>query len=95
MARAVRKRNDDEVDAVERRDGALITKARFAQSGFNQPPDATFTLRLSYGAVKGYMENGKKIPYFTTLGGAYQHAAEHGSKPPYNCRRAGSRRSRN
>jgi hypothetical protein len=83
LARAVRKRYDDEVDAVERRDGALIAKARFAQSGFNQPPDATFTLRLSYGAVKGYMENGKKIPYFTTLGGAYEHAAEHGGKTPY------------
>ncbi|MBZ5658231.1 MAG: S46 family peptidase [Acidobacteriia bacterium] len=83
LARAVRKRFDDEVDAVERRDGALIAQARFANSGFNQPPDATFTLRLTYGPVKGYMENGKKIPYFTTLGGAYEHAAEHGGKPPY------------
>jgi hypothetical protein len=83
QARAVRKRFDDEVDAVERRDGALVAKAQFAHSGFNQPPDATFTLRLSYGAVKGYMENGKKIPYFTTLGGAYEHAAEHGGKTPY------------
>jgi len=83
LARAVRKRFDDEVEAVERRDGALIAKARFAQSGFDQPPDATFTLRLSYGPVKGYMENGKKIPYTTTLGGAYDHAAENGSKPPY------------
>jgi Peptidase S46 len=83
-ARAVRKRYDDEVDAVERRDGAAIARARFAQSGFKQPPDATFTLRLSYGTVKGYSENGKKIPYFTTMGGAYQHAEEHGNKPPYN-----------
>jgi hypothetical protein len=83
-ARAVRKRFDDEVDAVERRDGATIARARFAQSGFNQPPDATFTLRLSYGAVKGYEENGKKIPYFTTMAGAFEHADEHGNKPPYN-----------
>src|SRR6266436_10085161 len=83
-ARAVRKRYDDEVDAVERRDGAIIAKARFEQSGFNQPPDATFTLRLSYGAAKGYEENGKKIPYFTNIGGAFQHADEHGNKPPYN-----------
>jgi hypothetical protein len=82
-ARAVRKRFDDEVDAVERRDGALIAKARFAQSGFNQPPDATFTLRLSFGAVKGYSENGKQIPYFTEMGGAYQRSEEHGDKPPY------------
>jgi hypothetical protein len=83
-ARAVRKRFDDEVDAVERRDGAIIAKARFEQSGFNQPPDATFTLRLSYGTVKGYDENGKMIPYFTTMGGAFEHAGEHGNKPPYN-----------
>jgi hypothetical protein len=40
-------------------------------------------LRLSYGAVKGYPENGKQIPYATTVGGAYEHAAEHGDKPPY------------
>jgi hypothetical protein len=83
-ARAVRKRFDDEVDAVVRRDGATIARARFAQTGFTQPPDATFTLRLSYGTVKGYEENGKKIPYFTTIGGAFQHAEEHGNKPPYN-----------
>jgi len=80
---AVRKRYEDEVEAVERRDGAQIARARFAQAGFSQPPDATFTLRLSYGAVKGYMENGKKIPYVTTMEGAYQHAAEHGNKFPY------------
>jgi len=83
-ARAVRKRYDDEVDAVERRDGALIARARFAQSGFNQPPDATFTLRLSYGTVKEYEEDGKKISYFTTIRGAFQHADDHGNKPPYN-----------
>ena len=82
-ARQVRKRYEDEVESVERREGAAIVRARFAQGGFNEPPDATFTLRLSYGPVKGYMENGKKIPAFTTLGGAYEHAAEHGDKPPY------------
>jgi len=83
-ARAVRKRYDDEVDAVVRRDGATIARARFAQAGFTQPPDAGFTLRLSYGTVKGYEENGKKIPYFTTFAGAFEHADEHGDKPPYN-----------
>lgn len=83
-ARAVRKRFDDEVDSVVRRDGATIARARFAQTGFTQPPDATFTLRLSYGTVKGYEENGKKIPYFTTFAGAFQHAEEHGNKPPFN-----------
>jgi hypothetical protein len=83
-ARAVRKQFDDKVDSVVRRDGTTIAKARFTQSGFTQPPDATFTLRLSYGAVKGYEENGKAIPYFTNIGGAYEHAAEHNNQPPYN-----------
>lgn len=67
-----------------RRDGTVIAKARFAQSGFTQPPDATFTLRLSYGVVKGYQENGKAIHFDTNIGGAYEHAAAHDSKPPYN-----------
>jgi hypothetical protein len=82
-ALAVRKTFDDKVDSVVRRDGTLIAKARFAQSGYTQPPDATFTLRLSYGAVKGFKENGKDIPYFTTMGGAYEHAAEHNNQLPY------------
>lgn len=83
-ARAVRKEFDDKVDSVVRRDGTVIAKARFAQSGFAQPPDATFTLRLSYGVVKGYQENGKAISFDTNMGGAYEHAAEHGNHPPYN-----------
>jgi hypothetical protein len=82
-ARAVRKRFDDEVESVERTEGAKIARVRFSAHGFTEPPDATFTLRLSYGAVKGYTENGKQIPYATNMGGAYQHAAEHGDKPPY------------
>jgi len=82
-ARELRKQYDDQVDAVEKRAGAKIARTRFAKSGYDQPPDATFTLRLSYGTVKGYEENGKKIPYFTEMDGAYKHAAENGDKPPY------------
>ena len=83
-ARSVRKEFDDKVDSIVRRDGTVIAKARFAQSGFAQPPDATFTLRLSYGAVKGYEQNGKHLNFDTNIGGAYEHAAAHDSKPPYN-----------
>jgi len=83
-ARAARKEFEDKVDSVVRRDGTLIAKARFAQSGFSQPPDATFTLRLSYGTVKGYQEDGKPIPFETNMGGAYEHAAAHGDQAPYN-----------
>jgi hypothetical protein len=82
-ARAARKTYDDQVDAVEKRNGSTIAKARFSESGFTQPPDAGFTLRLSYGAVKGFTENGRKIPYFTTLGGALEHSAEKHNRPPF------------
>ncbi len=82
-ARVARKTFEDKIDSVVRLNGTLIAKARFAQSGFSQPPDATFTLRLSYGAAKGYEENGKKIPYMTTIGGGFEHAAEHNNMDPY------------
>lgn len=82
-ARSVRKRNDDEVEAVERQEGAKIAKARFSEGGFKEPPDATFTLRLSYGVVRGYTENAKPVAYCTTLGGVYKYAAEYGNQPPY------------
>ncbi len=48
-----------------------IARARFAVFGKNAYPDATFTLRLSYGAVKGYPMNGTEAPYKTTLYGLY------------------------
>jgi Peptidase S46 len=80
---AIHQRDEDEVQSVLRRDGGYIGKALFAKEGFKVPPDATFTLRLSYGPVEGYKLNGKNVPWFTTMGGAYKHAADHGSKPPY------------
>jgi hypothetical protein len=89
-ARKVRKQYDDQVDAVVRRNGGLLSKARFAAGGLEMPPDATFTLRLSYGAVRGFVEDGQgiipkgtRVPFFTTIGGAYKHAAEKGNTDPY------------
>ena len=82
-AMALRKKDDDDVDPKLRDAGAKIGKVRFALYGQSQPPDATFTLRLSYGQVKGYDENGKHIPWMTNMGGAYKHADDHGNKPPY------------
>jgi hypothetical protein len=83
-ARKARRQFEDKVDSVVRRDGTIIAKARFAQNGFSQPPDATFTLRLSYGAVKGYQENGGAIPFDTNVAGAFDHAAQHDNQAPYN-----------
>jgi len=81
--RATRKDLDDHVESVVRRNGALIAKARFDLYGTDVSPDATGTLRLSYGTVKGYTENGKNIPYSTTFSGAFEHEAAHDAKPPY------------
>jgi hypothetical protein len=82
-ASALHQRDEDEVQSVLRRNGGNIGKALFAKGGFSVPPDATFTLRLSYGSVKGYELKGQQVPWYTTMGGAYNHAASHGSKPPY------------
>ncbi|MFY9555470.1 MAG: S46 family peptidase [Blastocatellia bacterium] len=82
-ARSLRKRYETEVQANERANYAKIARALFDSEGTKLYPDATFTLRLSYGAVKGYEENGKRVPAFTTIDGLYKRAAEHGNKFPY------------
>src|SRR5207237_376228 len=63
---------------------AEIAKARFAVEGTSSYPDATFTLRLSYGTVRAYEEDGKQIPAFTNVAGLYQRAAEDENKPPFD-----------
>jgi hypothetical protein len=91
-ARNIRKRFEDEVGSVERQNGATLAKIRFALYGQTMPPDATFTLRLSYGEVKGYVEDGlgsvapkgATIAPYTEFGGAFEHAAKHGNKAPYD-----------
>ncbi len=62
VTRTTRKDLEDHVDSVVRRNGALVAKTRFALYGMASAPDATGTLRLSYGAVKSYIENGKRFP---------------------------------
>ncbi|MDX6530316.1 MAG: hypothetical protein QOH41_2606 [Blastocatellia bacterium] len=83
-ARELRKRYENEVTGVERASYSKIARARFETEGTKLYPDATFTLRLSYGAVKGYLENGKKVTPFTTLGGLYDRATQFKSAFPYN-----------
>ena len=60
-----------------------IAQAVFATQGDAAYPDGTFTLRLSYGQVKGYMENGKPVTPFTEIRGLYIRGDEHKQKPPY------------
>jgi S1-C subfamily serine protease len=78
-ARAVRKRYEDEVEAPMRQYGERVAQAVFAVKGTAVYPDATFTLRLSTGVVKGYVEGGKAVPWSTDFAGMYQHAT--GTEP--------------
>ena len=78
-ARAARKRYEDEVEAPMRQAGQKIAQAVFAVRGTSVYPDATFTLRLSTGVVKGYTERGKAIAWDTDFGGMYAHAT--GTEP--------------
>jgi hypothetical protein len=82
-ARSLRMRSETEVQSNERANYAKISRALFDIEGTKLYPDATFTLRLAYGAVKGYPENGKQVPAFTTLAGIYKHSAAHGNRDPY------------
>jgi Peptidase S46 len=83
-SREVRKRYENEVVGVERANYAKIARALFETEGTKLYPDATFTLRLSYGTVAGYMENGKKIAPFTTLGGLFARSDQFKRQFPYN-----------
>lgn len=82
--RELRKRFESEVTGVERANYAKIARALFETEGTNLYPDATFTLRLSYGTVAGYTENGKKIPPFTTMGGLFARSEQFKRQFPYN-----------
>ena len=73
-ARAIRKTWEDEVDAVVKKNQEVIAEARFALQGRTTYPDATFTLRLSYGQVKGWKEGTREIPPYTTIAGAFERA---------------------
>jgi hypothetical protein len=70
-ARAIRTKYENEVEGPLKKQQELLAKARFAVYGEKIYPDATFTLRLSYGAVKGYVEDGREVKPFTTIAGAF------------------------
>ena len=83
-AREVRKTFEGKVEEPQRQAYAKIANVRFKLYGTNVYPDATFTLRLAFGTVKGYTEMGRPVPAFTTIGGAFDWAAEHKNQPPFN-----------
>ena len=61
-----------------------LSAARFKVYGKTRYPDATFTLRLSYGTVKGYKSGTTNVPYKTTFNGLYERNAAFDNKPPYH-----------
>ncbi len=79
-ARALRDRYDNEVVAVEQRAGQAIAAARFRKFDSGVAPDATFTLRLSYGEVRGWREMEHDIAPFTDIAGAF---ARHTGADPF------------
>ena len=82
-ARALRKRHDDQVEEVERQANAQIARGRFEALGTAIAPDATFTLRLAFGVVKGYRVEGVELPFTTTFRGAFERADKQQNREPF------------
>lgn len=82
-ARAARRTIEQQTEVKEQAH-ARIAKVRYAKDGDTVSPDATFTLRLSYGKVQGITVPGAEAPYFTRVGGMFERAAERDHTPPFN-----------
>jgi hypothetical protein len=83
LRREMIKWNEDNVQSVEQAAGEKLGKARFAAYGKSAYPDATFTLRLSYGQVQGYPMNGTEAPYKTTFYGLFDRATSFDFEGPF------------
>jgi hypothetical protein len=84
IRRELIKWTEDNVDSVVQRAGEQLGKARFAAYGKTTFPDATFTLRLSYGKVQSYPMNGTIAPPLTTFYGLYDRSASFSNKAPFD-----------
>lgn len=84
MARALRQRFETEVEAVERQAQQRIATAEFARSGTARAPDATFSLRLSYGEVAGWAEGSRAVAPFTDWAGLFARAEKAGNAAPFS-----------
>jgi hypothetical protein len=83
LAREIRKFGEDEVDAPITRAGEKVAQARWKVFGRTMPPDATFTLRLAHGTVKGFPAEGTAVAPFTTFYGMFDRSFSHGGKAPW------------
>ncbi len=82
-AREIRKAWEQTVIGIEESSYARIAEALFELEGESTYPDATFSLRLSYGTVRGYDEGSRTIAPYTNLGGTFARAEEKGSQAPW------------
>jgi hypothetical protein len=82
-ARKLRRRYETEVEEVERQAYSRIARVRFDLLGRGVAPDATFTLRLAFGIVKGYRVGGEDLPLETTFGGAFRRAEQQQYREPF------------
>jgi hypothetical protein len=82
-ARAVRAEVEARREAI-RQAQAQIGRARYLLGGPSLYPDASGTLRLAFGTVTGYEEDGRQVPFETTFAGLYQRAAEQHYRPPFD-----------
>jgi len=82
-AREVRKVYEEQIEEPMRQAYAKLADARFALYGTEVYPDATFTLRLAFGLVKGYEEAGRHVRPFTTMAGLYERSKEQGNVYPF------------
>lgn len=74
QSRALRAQFEDEVEAPISAASEQIAAERFKAYGTHVYPDATFTLRLNYGTVQGWTENGTTVTPFTYLDRAFDRA---------------------
>ena len=74
---------EQQVDEPQRQAYGKIANARFAVYGSSVYPDATFTLAPGLWRGQGIQRRRQKIPWATTLGGTYEHAAAHNNKEPF------------
>jgi hypothetical protein len=84
LALELRQRSETEVDAIEQPASACVADAYFGIQGTSVYPDATGTLRLTYGKVAGLREGDKAIPFATRIGGYFDLSQTHGDQPPFN-----------
>lgn len=84
MMRASEKWYRENIESVLTPASEKIAKAHFAVYGKDTYPDATFTLRLAYGTVKGYPMNGTIAPYKTTLYGLFDRSLSFDQKGDFS-----------